>query len=90
MDEVTGAAASGDRRRALEAVRDKVAAELAEASGPVVAILSKELRATMAELESLPGGREASAVDDLSQRRAARRAEAASGQGAEGGQLGGT
>ncbi|MFB7473992.1 hypothetical protein [Kitasatospora sp. NPDC056184] len=74
--DVVGAVASGDRRAALEAVRDKLAAELAESSGPVVAQLSKELRATIAELESLPGGREVSPVDDLSARRAARRADA--------------
>ncbi|WP_327073452.1 hypothetical protein OG196_16305 [Kitasatospora purpeofusca] len=77
--DVLGAVTSGDRRAALEAVRDKLARELAESEGPVVAQLSKELRATLAELESLPGGREVSAVDDLSARRAARRADAQGG-----------
>lgn len=73
---IVDAASSGDRRAALEAIRDRLARELQEASGPAVGMLSKELRATIAELESLPGGREASAVDDLTARRAARRANA--------------
>lgn len=83
---LTTSVRSGDRREALEAVRDKIAAELQEASGMVAASLAKELRATMAELESLPGGREVSAVDDLSARRTARRADAQGGQAASGGQ----
>ncbi|MFJ6617594.1 hypothetical protein ACIQOW_08465 [Kitasatospora sp. NPDC091335] len=78
---VSSAVSGGDRRAALEAVRDKLAAELESLEGPAVAVVSKELRATLAELESLPGGWEVSPVDDLSARRAARRA------GAQGGDL---
>lgn len=70
---------SGDRRSALEAIRDRLAEELAGADGKDAAPLARELRATLAELESLPGGKEVSAVDDLSARRAARRADAAGG-----------
>ncbi|MFE4397199.1 MULTISPECIES: hypothetical protein [Streptomycetaceae] len=81
---MSSAASDGDRRTALEAVRDKLAAELDEASGPVVAVLSKELRLTIAELESLPGGREVSALDELTARRAARRADAQGGDAARG------
>jgi hypothetical protein len=84
--EVVAAAASGDRRAALEAVRDKLALELQGSEGPVVAALAKELRACMAELDALPGGKEVSALDDLSARRAARRAEAQGGDLADGGQ----
>jgi hypothetical protein len=72
-------AVRGDRRAALEAIRDKLAAELDDAEGRDAATVAKELRATLAELESLPGGKEASAVDDLSARRAKRRADAAGG-----------
>ncbi|MFD4658019.1 hypothetical protein ACFWP2_20615 [Kitasatospora sp. NPDC058444] len=82
---VSSAAGSGDRRAALEAVRDKLATELESIEGPAVAVLSKELRATLAELESLPGGREVSPVDDLSARRAARRADAQGGNVPAGG-----
>jgi hypothetical protein len=42
-----------------------------------LATLSKELRAVMAEIDSLPGGEEADPVDDLAARRAARLANAA-------------
>ncbi|KJS60662.1 hypothetical protein VM95_19790 [Streptomyces rubellomurinus] len=87
---VYSAAASGDRRAALEAVRDKLAQELEGLEGPAVAVVSKELRATIAELESIPGGREVSAVDDLSKRRAARRADAQGGDVPAGGQQRGT
>lgn len=71
------AAGSGNRRQLLEAVRDRLAEELLAAEGRDVAALAKELRATVAELESLPGGKEVSPLDDLAARRAARRAEAA-------------
>lgn len=66
-----------DRRTALEAIRGKLATELEYASGRDTAPIAKELRAVIAELESLPGGQEVSAVDDLSARREARRADAA-------------
>ncbi|WP_159400886.1 hypothetical protein [Streptomyces sp. NRRL B-24484] len=82
MSKVEHAAASGDRRATLEAIRDQLARELAETVGPAAAVLSKELRATLAELESLPGGREVSVLDELDARRAARRAEAQGGDAA--------
>ncbi|GAA2351722.1 hypothetical protein [Streptomyces carpaticus] len=77
MADVVDAAGSGNRRQLLEAVRDRLAEELLAAEGRDVAALAKELRATVAELESLPGGKEVSPLDDLAARRAARRAEAA-------------
>jgi hypothetical protein len=70
---------STDHRSRLEAVRDRLTEELNEASGRDVASIARELRLTLAELESLPDAREESPVDDLSARREARRA-AASGQ----------
>jgi hypothetical protein len=61
-------------RQALEALRDQLAAELEQAVGRDVASLSRELRATLAELEGLPVRGEESSVDDLASRREARRA----------------
>ncbi|WP_329187036.1 hypothetical protein [Actinacidiphila glaucinigra] len=74
---LVAAASSGDRRLALEAIRDRLAKELHDAEGRDVATIAKELRTTIAELDALPGGKEASAVDDLTARRAARRSKAA-------------
>ena len=70
---------SDDKRTALEAIRAKLAAELATAEGKAAAALAKELRAVVNELHSMPGGREVSKVDDLRARREARRANAARG-----------
>lgn len=78
VSDMTGAVAGG-RRSALEAIRDKLAGELEDAEGRDAAPLAKELRAVINEIEKLPGGKEVSAVDDLSARRAARRADAAGG-----------
>lgn len=74
----------GDRRKSLEVIRDRVASELASAGGRDVAVLAKELREVIRELDALPGaGMETpldriagSVSDDLEQRRAARRADA--------------
>lgn len=76
-DSLRDVVGSGDRRCALQAIRDRLAEELGAANGAAAAVLAKELRATLAELDALPGGREVSPVDDLSARRAARRADAA-------------
>lgn len=75
-----------DRRAALEAIRYRVAQELQEAEGRDVAVLSKELREVMRELDSLPAAgmespldRIAGAVrDDLAERRKTRSAGATS------------
>ncbi|MEU8270144.1 hypothetical protein AB0B89_23670 [Sphaerisporangium sp. NPDC049002] len=69
--------ASGDRRRGLEAIRDKLADELGRALGPDAARLAKELTSVMRELATVPTGREESTVDDLAARRAHRLAGAA-------------
>ena len=57
------AARSGDRRRTLEALRDKLAASIQDCeSGRDVAALSKRLMEVMGELDALP---QPSAEDEL-------------------------
>ena len=68
--------ASGDRRASLEAIRNKLAADLAITDGFHSAALAKQLADVIRELDSLPGGAEVSTVDDLAARRAARRSAA--------------
>lgn len=65
---------AADQRTALEAIRDRLAAELDDASGRDVASIARELRLTLAEIENLPSTREESKVDDLTSRRDRRRA----------------
>jgi hypothetical protein len=69
-----------DRRAVLGDLRRRLTAAFDVTEDPRdLATLSKELRAVLAELDSLPGGEEADPVDDLAARRAARLADA-SGQ----------
>jgi hypothetical protein len=69
-----------DRRATLTDLRRRLSDALDLADDPRdLATLSKELRAVVSELDSLPGGEEADSVDDLAARRAARLADA-SGQ----------
>lgn len=68
-----------DRAADLELIRSRLIEELAEASGRDVASIARELRATVADLDSLPSKERESPVDDLAARRASRRAQA-SGQ----------
>jgi hypothetical protein len=60
----------------LVVVRDRLLSELQVAEGAAVASIAKELRATLTQLDGLLVDREASAVDDLARKRAARRADA--------------
>lgn len=70
-------AVSGDRRQALTAIRNCLAAELDDASGRDVAPIARELRAVIAELDALPTGKEETGpVADLSRRIAAKRRSA--------------
>lgn len=64
-------------RQALEAIRDRLAAELAAAEGRDVAPIARELRAVLGELQGLPSKREESPVDDLAEKRNERRRKAA-------------
>ena len=77
MGGLVDAVAGGDRRKSLEAIRDKLAAELRDTVGRDAAALAKELRAVISELDGLPGGKERSTVDELAARRAGRLADAA-------------
>jgi molecular chaperone GrpE (heat shock protein) len=69
---------SGDRRRSLEAIRDRLATELQDAEGRDVAPIAKELRAVIDQLDRSPGGKEVSKRDELAARRARRLADAKS------------
>jgi hypothetical protein len=67
-----------ERRVTLTDLRKRLLDALKVTEDPRdLATLSKELRAVMAEIDSLPGGEEADPVDDLAARRAARLANAA-------------
>lgn len=57
--------ASGNRVRALTAVRDRLAAELLTAEGAAVASVSRELRIVLAELEQLGVRTEVTPLDRL-------------------------
>jgi hypothetical protein len=63
---------SGDRRRALTALRDRLADEAELAEGRDLAPLAKQLAEVIRELDALPLGKEASTSDALAARRAAR------------------
>lgn len=77
MGDFVSVIADGGRRAALEAIRDKLAVELAATEGFHAGPLARELRAVLAELDELPDGKRESTVDDLAARRAARIAQAA-------------
>lgn len=89
MSEIVDVVSKGDRRASLVAVRDRLAKELAsdELDARSVAVLAKELRAVIAEIDKLPGGEVKSSLDriaesiptdELAQRRANRKPGAAS------------
>lgn len=63
------------RRERLEQLRNAQAEVLAsgEVAARDFAALSREYRATLAELDALPTAQEVSAADEIAQRRAARR-----------------
>jgi hypothetical protein len=84
---------AGHHRESLEAIRDRLAEETDDtlwakhkrecncqcgmADGRLLVALVKELRAVIAELETLPAAKESSTSDQLAARRAARIAGAA-------------
>lgn len=77
-DPLLEAVSSGDRRKALEAIRDRLARDLVVVGAAVaIAPIAKQLCDVIRELDSLPGARKDSKSDDLASRRAARRAQAA-------------
>jgi len=68
---------SPDRRTQLEAIRDTLAAHLAQAEPREAAALAKQLQAVLRELSELPAVKESNPLDELNARRAARLAGAA-------------
>jgi hypothetical protein len=90
---IAKAVPAGDRRASLEAIRDRLAEETDDTlwakhkrecncqcgmgDGRLLVALAKELRAVIAELDTLPVGGERSTSDQLAARRAARIANAA-------------
>lgn len=70
---LVAAAASGDRREALLALRDELARRLVDADRDA-APLARQLTIVLREIEQLPVPGEKSRVDDLAKRRARRRA----------------
>lgn len=81
---VATAAASGDQRAALEALRDKLAADMEQAEPAVVAQIAGQLRATLKDLAALPPVAGGSKLDEVKQRREARRRAGAAAAPASG------
>ena len=80
---LVAAAASGDRRAALLALRDELARRLVDAERDA-APLARQLTIVLEQIDALPVPGEASRVDDLAKRRQARRAAAPRRKLAEG------
>ena len=87
------AAASGDRRRALEALRDRLAEEVERVAdegfcpecrrgSSSVAANAKLLAEVLVQLETLPSVEKETPLDELRRRRAERQTRAAGGAGA--------
>jgi hypothetical protein len=74
---LSGAVGSGDRRQALEAMRDALAAAMELAEPSVMAQLAGQLRQVLRELDELPASEGKSKRDELADRRKNRRAKAA-------------
>ena len=62
------AARTGDRRQALEVLRDTLAAQLDTTESAIHAQLAAQYRATLAELDELSAGEEESTANDLAGR----------------------
>ncbi len=69
---IADAAATGDRRAVLVAMRDKLAADMDEAQPAVVAQIAGRLSAILVELEELDAPKRVTTLDDLAARRADR------------------
>ena len=69
------AAESGDYRKTLESLRDRLARELEDASAREVAPLAKQLQDVLATLDRLPSEREVTLEDELDRQRQKRVAQ---------------
>ncbi|WP_332645121.1 hypothetical protein [Aeromicrobium sp.] len=65
-----------DRRTRLVTLRDTLTLLIEDADEKTAPSLSRELRAVMAELESIPEAGKKATADELKERRAARQADA--------------
>jgi len=65
------AAKSGDRRKALEVLRDTLAEQLDVTEAQIHAQLAAQYRATLAELDAMPAVKEKTARERLAERTAA-------------------
>ena len=75
---IAEAAATGDRRKTLEAMRDKLARDMDDAPAAVVAQIAGRLSAILAELDEMPDTEKRSTLDELVARRQNRIAAAES------------
>jgi hypothetical protein len=82
MSDFTEALESGDYRRGLEALRSKLAEQMEMADPNVVPQFAARLQAVLEALAALPSV-ERTAVDDLVERREARRASTHASQRAK-------
>lgn len=77
---VSEAAASGDVRAVLEAMRDDLAVKLERAEPAVAAQLAGQLRAIVKDLAAMPAAKVVPKRDDLRARREARRVAGAAAE----------
>jgi uncharacterized protein (DUF2267 family) len=77
VKKLAAVAVEGDRRATLEALRDRLAADIDIAPATVTAQLAGKLQDILRELDELPVGAEVSEVDQITARYQARRAAAA-------------
>jgi Na+(H+)/acetate symporter ActP len=80
---IAAAASTGDRRAALEAMRDKLARDMDDAPPAVVAQIAGRLAAILAEIDGLAVTGERDLADELKQRRLNRIAATKSAASAE-------
>jgi hypothetical protein len=66
-----------DRRSALVALRDKLAADIDQAGVQYVAPLVRQLQSVLSEIDRLPNDGEVNPVDELKAKRTKRRSTAA-------------
>jgi hypothetical protein len=68
---------AGNLRASLEALRDRLALAMEEASSGVQPQIAAQLRGVLKDLDALPDGKKVTTADDLRNRREARRSQAA-------------